>query len=56
MDIKLYTGRSVIILMILILFSAYRFFKNEILAHGFVHEFMCEFVKEFFTNFVHEFK
>ena len=54
MQIKPYTGRS-IILMILILFSLYPFFKHVIFVHEFVHEFMCEFVKEFFTNFVHEF-
>ena len=59
MQIKPYTG-IFIILMILILFSSYPFFKNVIFAHEFVNEFMCElareFVKEFFTNFVHEFK
>ena len=49
MQVKPYTGRS-IILMILMLFSLYPFFKNVIFAH----EFVREFVKEFFTNFVHE--
>ena len=59
MQIKLYTGKSQVILMILIL-SSYLFLKNVIFRHGFVHKFMREFaqefVDEFFANFVHEFK
>ena len=47
MQIKPYTGRS-IILMILILLSPYPFCKYVIFVH--------EFVKEFFTNVVHECK
>ena len=47
MQIKLYTGKSLVILMILIL-SPYLFLKNVILKH--------EFVDEFFANFVHEFR
>ena len=58
-DKNLHT-RGSIVLMILICFSPYPFFKNVIFVHEFVHKFMCEFVckfvKEFFTNFVHEFK
>ena len=52
-------------LMILILFPQYPFFRNVIFAHEFVqeffflYEFKCKFsrkfVKVFFTNFVHEF-
>ena len=42
----LYTGRSQVILMILIL-SPYLFLKNVIFRH--------EFVDKFFANFVHEF-
>ena len=55
MQIKLYTGRSQVILMILIL-SLYLFLKNILFRHGLVEEFVDEFVDEFFANFVHEFK
>ena len=55
MQIKLYTGKSRVILMILIL-SPYLFLKNVIFRHGFMHKFAHEFVDEFFVNFVHEFK
>ena len=51
MQIKLYTGRSQVILMILILFPI-SFSLNVIVRH----EFVREFVDEFFTNFMHEFK
>ena len=51
MQIELYTGRSQVILMILILFPISFPLKNVIFRHEFVHE----FVDEFFTNFVHEF-
>ena len=47
MQIKLHTGKSQVILMILIL-SPYLFLKNVTFRHG--------FVDEFFANFVHEFK
>ena len=64
MQIKLYTGKSevIIILMILIL-SPYLFLKNVIFRHGFVHEFFANFVHDFGTilefvrirmNFLHE--
>ena len=61
MQIKPYTGRSIILM---ILFPLYPFFKNVIFAHEIVHdffvyEFMFEFarkfVKEIFINFVHKF-
>ena len=59
MQIKLHTGKSQVILMILIP-SPYLFLKNVIFRHGFVHEFMVKFVHkfvdEFFVTFVHEFK
>ena len=62
-QIKLYPGRSQVILMILIL-SPYLFLRNAIFRHEFVHEFMREFadefadefVDDFFANFVHEFR
>ena len=54
MQIKPCTGKSQVILMILVLFP--HILKNVIFRHEFVHEFMREFVDEFFTNFVHEFK
>ena len=52
MQIKLYTGKSQVILLMILILSPYLFLKNVIFRHGFVHE----FVDEFFVNFVHEFK
>ena len=46
MQIKLYTGRSQVILMILIL-SPYPFLNNVIFRHELVHEFVRELVDEF---------
>ena len=47
MHIKHYTGRSVILMILIHVLSPYPFFKKVMFAHEFVHEFMCEFMKEF---------
>ena len=47
MQMELYTGRSQVILMILIPFSPYPFLKDIIFRHEFVHEFFMNLSMKF---------